>query len=72
MTTVILQADEAILARAQEVITQQQMTLDEFFENALREVANRSERMRRFDDAMQKLRKFRTGGPYTRDELNER
>lgn len=72
MTTVTLQADEAVLTRAREVIAAQDMTLDEFFERALREVASGGERMRRFDEAMGKLRKYNTGGPYTRDEMNER
>lgn len=72
MTTVTLHADETVLARAQEIIAAQDMTLDEFFERALREVAGSGDRMRRFDEAMVKLRKFETGGPYTRDEMNER
>ncbi len=72
MTTVTLHADEALLAKANEALARRQMTLDEMFEQALRQLTEGKERLVRFDQALQSLKHIHSGGPYTRDELNER
>jgi hypothetical protein len=72
MTTVMLKADEELLAKAEKAIAGQNVTLDDLFERTLREAAAGAERLQRHDEMMDSLRHIDLGGPYTRDEMNER
>lgn len=72
MTTVTLNTDESLLAKAEAAMARRKMSLDDLWAETLREVAAGEERARAFEAMMEQFRHFRTGGPYTRDELNER
>jgi len=47
-------------------------TLDEVAQELLTEYVADVKRVREYDSLMEKLQYVRSGGPYTRDELNER
>lgn len=72
MTTVTLHADEALLARATEVIARRAITLDQVFERALREVAEGHSASAAFDELMERLSYANAGRKFSRDEMNER
>ncbi len=72
MTTVTLKTDEGLLARAEAAMARQNLSLDDVWKEALLRIAADDERLSRFDMAMEQLRHFDTGGPFTRDEMNER
>jgi hypothetical protein len=72
MTTVMLETDEELLAKAKEALAKRNLSLEEFWANSLREAAEGEERLRRHDVRMEGLRHVDLRGPYTRDEMNER
>jgi 3-phosphoglycerate kinase len=71
METITLTADRSALETAQRVAEEQHTTRDAVLSEWLHRSAG-AERVRRFDDVMEKLKYVKTGGPYTRDEMNER
>ena len=72
MTTVMLQTDEDLLAKAKEALARRNVSLEEFWADSLREAAAGEERLRRHDVRMEALQHVDLRGPYTRDEMNER
>ena len=71
MITVTLQTNEVLLASVSDAIARRHMTLDQVFDEALRRIAEDEERVHAFDEAMRSLGHIHSGGPYTRDEMNE-
>jgi hypothetical protein len=71
METITLTVDRSVLETAQRVAEEQHTTR----EAVLCEWLHRSagvERVRRYDALMDRLEYVKAGGPYTRDEMNER
>jgi hypothetical protein len=72
MTTVVLETDEELLAKAKEALARRNLSLEEFWASSLREAAEGEERLQRHDVRMEGLRHINLRGPYTREEMNER
>jgi hypothetical protein len=83
MATVTLNLDEELSKVTQEMAEERHASVDEVILDLLQRAAAErrkshvsqeaeDERMRRWDESMAKLAHFDTGGPYTRDEMNER
>lgn len=81
--TITLNLDDELSRATQEMAEERHATVDEVILTVLqhatadrrkRDLADESsrERLKRWDGAMAKLAHFDTGGPYTRDEMNER
>ena len=84
MATVTLHLDEDLMKAAEEMARENRLTVDglivDVFQRAaadrqrsgLSDAEIRHEGLQRFDAAMSRLAHFDTGGPYSRDEMNER
>ena len=72
MATVTLHADEELLARATEAIARRELTLDQVFERALRDVIEAESRLAEYDNLMKRLSYANAGRKFSRDEMNER
>jgi|GEM_PF-1779305 len=83
MATVTLNLDEELSKVTQEMAEERHASVDEVILDLLqRAAAERRKpqssqeaedaRMQRWDEFMAQFPKFDTGGPYTRDEMNER
>jgi hypothetical protein len=72
MTTVTLKTDEHLLAIASEALARRNSSLEQVWEETLRRIAEGEERGRRFDETLARLDNVDLGGPYSRDEMNER
>ena len=73
MTTVTLQTDEQLLAKASEAIARRNMSLEQFWEKALQEVsAPASSKEVSVAEAMEQLKHLRFDPPYSRAEMHER
>jgi len=83
MTSLTVHLEEALLKRTLELAEARQASVDDLVADALKEASSRwtakadageaSEvRRERIAAALAKFSNFDTGGPYTRDELNER
>lgn len=76
MATLTVQIDEEILSKASEVLSRRASSVEQEVQETLRKVAE-SESIAKgpkesFAEFMARFPKFDTGGPFTRDELNER
>ena len=65
-------ADEDLIERAREVARMQNKTLNVAFREWLSSYAGREANVERYLALMERLAHFETGGPYSRDEMNER
>ena len=73
MTTVTLKTDEELLAKASDAIARRNMSLEEFWEKALREVAGETDGdVMSVAEAMSRLKHLKFEPPYSRDEMHER
>ena len=73
MKTITLSADEKLIAAAEERARSMQTTLNDEFRIWLESYAGSEERVRRYDEVMERLRgKVRVGRKLTREEMNER
>ena len=71
MKNITLSADATSIKRAKLVARVRRTTLDAAFRNWLEEYVAQAEG-RRVDILMHELRRLRSAGPYTRDQMNER
>jgi hypothetical protein len=69
---VTLSAEDQLLERAREVARQRSTTLNQLFRSWLAELTADKPRKARFDELMRRLSHARSGGPFTRDEMNAR
>ncbi len=69
---ITLSADENLIEQARLVARSQHKTLNTAFREWLRTYTRQSGNVQEFDALMRRLRHIRSGGPYTRDEMNER
>jgi len=73
MATVTLQADEELLKKANKALARTSLTLDQVFERALREVAEREEASRQFEEMAAEFRAKGYSFPIlSREERNAR
>jgi hypothetical protein len=72
MKNITLSADESLIEQARLVARSQHKTLNAAFREWLADYTRRSGNVQEFDALMKRLRHIRSGGPYTRDEMNER
>ena len=83
MTTVTVHLDEELLKEAQAIANSRHTSFDDVVADALKQVfphwktetshnESREMRLQRLEKSMAKFSHFHTGGPYTRDEMNER
>jgi len=72
MKNITFSADEDLIERARELARAQKRTLNDAFREWLVQFTQQAGKAEEFDALMERLRHVRMGGPYTRDELNER
>jgi hypothetical protein len=69
---VTLSAEERVLERARELARQRSTTLNQMFRDWLAEVTADGKRKDRYEQLMQRLSRARSGGRFTRDDMNAR
>jgi hypothetical protein len=72
MKNITLSADEELIERARSIARSQHKTLNAAFREWLRTFTARSGDEQEFDGLMRRLRHIDAGGPFSRDEMNER
>jgi hypothetical protein len=72
MKNVTLSADESLIEQARLVARSQHKTLNTAFREWLEQYASQAGGGAAVDALMRRLRHVRSGGSYTRDEMNER
>jgi hypothetical protein len=72
MKNITLSADENLIEQARLVARSRHMTLNMAFREWLEQYAARAGGSAAVDALMRRLKHVRSGGPYTRDEMNER
>jgi hypothetical protein len=72
MKNITLSADEHLIERAREEARARKTTLNALFREWLEEISQREENRKRAEEVIQRMSKFHSGGPFTREEMNER
>lgn len=72
MKNVTLSAEDRVLEQAREVARRRSTTLNQMFREWLAELTAERSRKERFELLMRRLGHARSGGPFTRDEMNAR
>jgi hypothetical protein len=72
MKNITLSADEALIELARETARGRKTTLNQLFRNWLAEMAGRRERDERLAALLDRLDYVKSGGPFSREEMNER
>ena len=72
MKNVTLSADDRALQRARELARRRSTTLNQMFRDWLADLTADRNRKDRFDALMSRLARARSGGRFTRDEMNAR
>lgn len=72
MKNITLSADEDLIEQARLVARAQHKTLNAAFREWLQAFTAQAGGEREFDALMRRLRHIDAGGPYSRDEMNER
>lgn len=72
MKNITLSADERLIAEAREEARRRHTTLNALFREWLADLARRDERRERISRLMEDAGNYKAGGPFTRDEMNER
>jgi hypothetical protein len=72
MKKITFSADDDLIDRARLVARSQHKTLNAAFQEWLRTFTAQSGDERDFDGLMRRLRHIEAGGPFSRDEMNER
>jgi hypothetical protein len=69
---ITLSADENLIEQARKAAAEQHTTLNAAFREWLEQYSGRAERVRRFDEIMERTKYLKADRKYTREELNER
>jgi hypothetical protein len=69
---VTLSVEDRVLERARELARRRSTTLNQMFRDWLAELTAERSRKERFELLMRRLAHARSGGPFTRDEMNAR
>ena len=72
MKNVTFSADEDLIERARDVAKAERKTLNVAFREWLATYAARKGNVQEYRALMERLKHIDSGGPYTRDEMNER
>jgi hypothetical protein len=72
METITVTADRATIEDARRAAEAENRTLDEVVGELLAKYAAGAERVRRFDAVLDQMKGIKTGGPFSREEMNER
>ncbi len=72
MRNITFSADEELIERARLIARSQHKTLNTAFREWLQAFTAQAGDEQEFDALMRRLRHIRSGGPYSRDEMNER
>ena len=71
MKNITLSAEEPLIEQARAVARARKTTLNQLFRNWLGELAGRQEREQQLASLMQRLDYVKSGGPFTREDMNE-
>ena len=69
---ITLSADEGLIRKARQRAAREKKSLNSVFREWLEQYANRQEASRQYRELMERLDYVDLGGPYTREEMNER
>ncbi len=72
MKNITLSADEHLIEKARQVAKAEHKTLNTAFREWLRDYTTRAANVQDHLALMERLKHIKAGGPYTRDEMNER
>ena len=72
MKNITLSADEHLIELAREEARARKTTLNALFREWLEQISRSDERRKKADEVIQRMSRYDSGGPFTRDELNER
>jgi hypothetical protein len=72
MKNITFSADERVIELAREEARNRKTTLNALFREWVEDLAQRDERRNSIETILKKMSRYDSGGPYTRDELNER
>ena len=72
MKNITLSADENLIELARAEARLRKTTLNALFRQWLTEIARRDEARKKADEVMRRMSEFNAGGPFTREEMNER
>jgi hypothetical protein len=72
MKNITLSADERLIEEARAAARAQRSTLNQLFREWLAELAGRRGRDEQVSELMQRLEYVRSGGPFSREEMNDR
>lgn len=72
MKNITLSADERLIEEARAAARAQRSTLNQLFREWLVELAGRRSRDEQVSELMQRLDYVRSGGPFSREEMNDR
>ena len=72
MKNITLSADENLIALARAEARARKTTLNALFRQWLTDIARRDEARIKAAEVMRRMSEFNAGGPFTREEMNER
>jgi hypothetical protein len=72
MKNITLSADERLIELAREEARLRKTTLNALFRQWLEEISRSDERRKKAEDVVQRMSRYNSGGPFTRDQMNER
>lgn len=72
MRNITLSADEHVIELAREEARKRKTTLNALFREWIEDLAARDERRKSIQSIFQQMKDFDSGGPFTRDQMNER
>jgi hypothetical protein len=72
MKNITLSADERLIELAREEARARKTTLNALFREWLEEIARREEKRTLAKDVIRRMAEFDSGGPFSREEMNER
>lgn len=72
MKNITLSADEHVIELAREEARKRKTTLNALFREWINDLAARDERRLNIQTIFQQMKDFDSGGPFTRDQMNER
>ncbi len=72
MKNITLSAEEELIELAREEARRRHTTLNALFRDWIGELARRDERREQVSRLMEEAKKYQAGGPFTREEMNER
>lgn len=72
MKNITFSADDRLIEEARAEARRRNTTLNTLFREWLTELAARDERKKAVDKLMEEMDRYHAGGPFNRDEMNER